>query len=57
MFIELTRPGGQKVAVNTDQVVSFRDRAGDKPVVILTASGTDFEVTESYEDIRGMIQA
>jgi hypothetical protein len=50
-FMQLTRTGGQEVMVNMAQVVSVKDRAGDKYVVVTTANGVDFEVQEEYADI------
>lgn len=55
MFLTLTRVGGQQVLVNVAQIVSVRDRAGDRPVVLMTTAGNDFEVTESFEEIAGLI--
>ena len=50
-FVQLTAEGGQEIMVNAAQVVSVKDRAHGRNVVVRTASGADFEVQEEYSDV------
>ncbi len=57
MFIEVTRVGGQSELLNADNIVKIRDRSGDKPTVVMMVDGSDFEVSEAYEDLQGVLSA
>jgi hypothetical protein len=56
-MVTLTRTGGHTVGVNPSQVAYVRDRAGDKPCVVVMANGTDFEVEEDFEAILAALGA
>lgn len=58
MFVTLHKtPGGQEVMVNTDHVVSVKDRAHDMNPVITLSYGIDFEVDETFDEVVMIVGA
>ena len=55
MFIELTTNKGEKMTFNTQNIVLIApDRKG---TVLVDVNGIDWVVSESYESLKGVLQA
>ena len=54
MFIELTTKKGEKIAFNTQNIVLIAPAKNG--TVLIDVNGMDFDVSESYESLKGVIQ-
>jgi hypothetical protein len=59
-FVEFTLGSGKKITVNTDKITLVLPLTGAGKTLISidgshTVGGSNFSVTESYDDVRAMI--
>ena len=54
MFIELTTTKGEKITVNTENIVFLS--SNKNKTLIVDVNGIDWTVVESYESLKGVLQ-
>ena len=54
MFIELTTTKGEKITVNTENIVFLS--SNKNKTLIVDVNGIDWMVVESYESLKGVLQ-